>query len=124
MNPTETISLYDRLGRFDGITRIVHDVMDAHLANPAIRTRFEASKDLDHAKKMAVEFFCTGCGGPERYSGRDLVVAHKGMNISEQEYMAAMDDILTALEKNDIDPATRGEVTAVLYSLKSQIIRV
>jgi hemoglobin len=124
MNPTETVSLYDRLGRFDGITRIVHDVMDNHLANPAIRTRFEASKDLDHAKKMAVEFFCAGCGGSESYTGRDLLVAHKGMNIGEQEYMAAMDDILAALEKNDIDPATRGEVTAVLYSLKGQIIRV
>jgi hemoglobin len=124
MNPTATTSLYDRLGRFDGITRIVHDVMDAHLANPAIRTRFEASKDLDHARKMAVEFFCAGCGGPEGYSGRDLMVAHKGMNVSEQEYMAAMDDIQAALEKNDIDPATRGEVTAVLYSLKGQIIRV
>jgi hemoglobin len=124
MNPTETVTLYERLGRFDGITRIVNDVMSAHLANPAVRTRFEATKDLDHAKKMAVEFFCAGCGGPEAYTGRDLLVAHKGMNISEQEYMAVMDDILAALEKNDIDPATRGEVTAVLYSLKGQIIRV
>lgn len=124
MKPTDTLSLYDRLGRFDGITRIVHDVMDAHLANPAIRTRFEAAKDLDHAKKMAVEFFCAGCGGPECYTGRDLLSAHKGMNISEQEYMAAMDDILAALAKNDIDPTTRSEVTAVLYSLKGQVIRV
>ena len=35
-----------------------------------------------------------------------------------------MDEILGALEKNDIDPGTRGEVTAILYSLKGQIIRV
>ncbi len=124
METAEVVSLYDRLGRFDGITRIVDDVMDAHLANPLIRTRFEASQDLDHAKKMAVEFFCAGCGGPESYSGRDLLAAHKGMNISEQEYMAAMDDILAALAKNGIDPATCGEVTAVLYSLKAQVIRV
>lgn len=124
MNPSDTVSLYERLGRFDGITRIVDDVMNAHLANPVVRTRFEAAKDLDHAKNMAVEFFCAGCGGPEAYTGRDLLVAHKGMNISEQEYMAVMDDILAALEKNHIDPATRGEVTAVLYSLKGQIIRV
>jgi hypothetical protein len=41
-----------------------------------------------------------------------------------QEYTAAMDDILRALEKNDIHPGTRGEVTAVLYSLKGQVIRV
>lgn len=124
MNATETISLYERLGRFDGITRIVHDVMEAHLANSAVSPRFKASPDLDHAKKMAVEFFCAGCGGPEAYTGRDLLVAHKGMNISEQEYMAAMDDILGALEKNGIDPGTRGEVTNVLYSLKNQVMRV
>jgi hemoglobin len=119
-----TASLYDRLGRFDGITRIVHDVMDAHLSNPAIQTRFQNSKDLDHAKKMAVEFFCAGCGGPEAYTGRDLKLAHRGMNICEQEYMAAMDDILGALTKNGIDDATRNEVTAVLYSLKGQVMRV
>jgi len=35
-----------------------------------------------------------------------------------------MDDILGALEKNGIEPGTRGEVTNVLYSLKNQVIRV
>ena len=73
---------------------------------------------------MAVEFFCAGCGGPEAYTGRDLKLAHRGMNISEQEYMAAMDDILGALQKNGIDDVTRNEVTAVLYSLKGQVMRV
>ena len=124
MNPAQTATLYERLGRFDGITRIVHDVMDAHLANPLIAPRFQASQDLDHAKKMAVEFFCAGCGGPEPYMGRDLLVAHRGMNVNEQEYMAAMDDILSAMEKNAVDPGTRGEVSAILYSLKGQVIRV
>lgn len=124
MNAAETVSLYERLGRFDGITKIVHDLMEAHLANPVIAPRFQATKDLDHAKKMAVEFFCAGCGGPEPYTGRDLLVTHTGMNINEQEYMAAMDDILFSLKKNDIDEATRGEVTSILYSLKDNIIRV
>jgi hemoglobin len=124
MNAVATKSLYDRLGRFDGITRIVHDVMEAHLANPLIAPRFQLVKDMDHAKKMAVEFFCGGCGGPERYTGRDLLAAHKGMNINEQEFMAAVDDILAALEKNDVDPPTRGEVSAILYSMKGQVLRV
>ena len=124
MSTAPAASLYERLGRFDGITRIVHDVMDAHLANPVIAPRFQASQDLDHAKKMAVEFFCAGCGGPEPYTGRDLLVAHRGMNVSEQEYMAAMDDILSAMEKNAVDPGTRGEVSAILYSLKGQVIRI
>lgn len=124
MSQSATVSLYERLGRFEGISRIVHDVMDAHLANPLIRTRFEASKDLDHARKMAVEFFCAGCGGPEPYTGRDLLATHKGMNVNEQEFLAVVDDIVGALSKNDVDPTTRGEVIAVLYSLKDQVIRV
>jgi len=124
MSQPATVSLYERLGRFEGISRIVHDVMDAHLANPLIRTRFEASKDLDHARKMAVEFFCAGCGGPEPYTGRDLLATHKGMNVNEQEFLAVVDDIVGALNKNDVDPTTRGEVIAVLYSLKDQVIRV
>jgi hemoglobin len=121
---TDTLSLYDRLGRVDGIRRIVGDVMAAHLSNPLIKTRFENARDLDRASRMAVEFFCAGSGGPEPYTGRDMIGAHKGMNINEQEYLAAIDDILGALVKNDIDPPTRNEVIGILYSLKGQVIRV
>ncbi len=98
--------------------------MTNHLTNPVVRTRFENIKDLDHARRMAAEFFCAGCGGPDPYTGRDMLTTHRGMNISEQEYMAVMDDILGALGKNGIDQATQNEVVAILYSLKNEIIRV
>ena len=124
MNAAGTASLYDRLGRFDGISRIVSDVVDAHLANPLVAPRFQAVKDMDRLRRMATEFFCAGCGGPEPYTGRDLLTTHKGMNINEQEYIAVMDDILGTLEKHDIDAGTRGEVAAILYSLKGEVIRV
>jgi hemoglobin len=117
-------SLYERLGGADGIGRLVDDVMDAHLANPVVQPRFQSIKDLDHAKQMAREFFCAGCGGPETYTGKDMRAAHRGMNISEQEYMAVMDDIMGALEKNGIDGDTQKDVLAILYSLKGEIIRV
>jgi hemoglobin len=119
-----TASLYQRLGGATGIARIVDDVMAAHLANPIVRPRFENIKDLERAKRMAREFFCAGAGGPESYTGKDMLAAHKGMNISEQEYLAAMDDIVGALGKNGIDDASKGEVVAILYSLKGHIIRV
>jgi hemoglobin len=117
-------TLYQRLGGADGIARIVDDVISAHLANPIIKTRFEKIEDMDHAKQMAREFFCAGTGGPEAYTGRDMLTAHKGMNISEQEYLEVMDDIVAALNKNQIDQETVNQVIAVLYSLKGDIIRV
>lgn len=117
-------TLYQRLGESAGIAGLVDDVMAAHLANPLVQTRFQNIKDLEHAKRMATEFFCAGAGGPQAYTGRDMLSAHKGMNISEQEYLAVVDDILAAMDKHSYDAATKNEVVAILYSLKGQIIRV
>jgi hemoglobin len=117
-------SLYDRLGGAAGISAIVDDVVANHLANPAVQNRFMAVKDVEHLKKMAREFFCAGSGGPEAYTGRDMRTTHRGMNISEQEYLAVMDDIMAALDKHRIDDVTKKDVLAILYSLKGDIIRV
>lgn len=117
-------TLYARLGKYEGIARIVDDVMDAHLSNPVVKTRFENIDDLGHAKKMAAEFFAAGSGGPEAYTGKEMRVAHTGMNISEQEYLAVMDDIVGALDKHGMTEETKKDVIAILYSLKDEIIRV
>ena len=121
---TMSASLYDRLGGAAGISAIVDDVIANHLVNPAVQTRFMAVKDKEHLKKMAREFFGAGSGGPEPYTGRDMLTTHRGMNISEQEYLAVMDDIMAALDKNRIDDVTKKDVLAILYSLKGEIIRV
>ncbi len=119
-----TTTLYQRLGGAEGMARLVDDVVAAHLSNPIVKTRFENVKDLDHLKKMACEFFCAGTGGPETYTGKDMLAAHKGMNISEQEYLAVMDDIVGAMNKNGLDEDAKKDVIAILYSLKGEIIRV
>lgn len=117
-------SLYERLGASEGIFRIVDDIVAAHLSNPVVKTRFENVKDINHLKKMAHEFFCAGAGGPETYTGKDMRAAHKGMNISEQEYLAVVDDIVGALDKNHVADDARRDVIAILYALKGDIIRM
>ncbi|OYW17836.1 MAG: group 1 truncated hemoglobin [Burkholderiales bacterium 12-64-5] len=119
-----TAALYQRLGGAEGMARLVDDVIAAHLRNPIVKTRFENVKDLDHLRQMAREFFSAGAGGPVAYTGKDMRAAHKGMNISEQEYLAVTDDIVGALNKNGIDEDSKKDVIAILYSLKGEIIRV
>ena len=118
-----TTTLYQRLGGEAGITRLVTDVVANHYRNPLIRSRFEASRTARHWNATSVEFLCAGSGGPQAYSGRDLVSAHKGMNISEQELIAAIDDIVAAMTKNDLDLSVQNEVVAILYSLKGDVLR-
>jgi len=117
-------TLYERLGGTEGITKIVDDVIENHLKNPIIKTRYINAKDLERARHMSVEFFVVGSGGPGIYTGKDMITTHKGMNISEQEFMAVLDDILDALDKNNVGEEERKDVLAILYSLKGEIIRV
>lgn len=116
-------TLYERLGGTDGITRIANDVVDHHLSNKTIATRF-AGGDIPALKKAAAEFFISGTGGPNIYKGKDMLAAHKGMNIAATEFMAVLDDALSALAKNNIGQREQEEVLFVLYSMRSQIVLV
>ena len=118
-------SLYERLGGTEGVTSIANDVVDNHFANPAISTRFANAKaDVTALKNAAATFFISGTGGPDVYKGKDMLAAHKGMNISATEFMAALDDALSALEKNNIGQREQEEVLFVLYSMRSQIMSI
>ncbi len=124
---TEKIAtLYDRLGREEGITAIVDDVVEAHMNNPAISARFLPYRDrpeyLAQIKKHTVDFFGAGSGGPQAYKGRDMTTTHRGMNINATEYMHVIDDVMGVLDKHHMDEQTKKDVLAIFYSLKDQMI--
>ena len=116
-------SLYERLGGTEGITQIASDLVDIHMSNPAIATRFTNS-DPNKLKNGAATFFIAGSGGPGVYKGKDMLTTHKGMNISAHEFLATLDDVLEALQKNNVDQREQEEVLFVLYSMKPDIVLV
>ena len=65
-----------------------------------------------------------GTGGPQEYTGRNMLDTHRGMNISEQEYMEVLDDIIAALDKNGVGDREKQELLMIAYSLKGEILRV
>jgi hemoglobin len=121
---TPSDTLFDRLGGHNGITRITRELMKNHLANPLVKTRYENSEDLARVERRVVEFFCAGAGGPQTYSGQDMLTTHRGMNISEQEFITVVDDAMAALETCGIEVPVRNEVLAILWSLKGEVVRV
>ncbi len=119
------MSLYERLGASEGITAIANDIVDNHLANPTIAPRFQNMKVTpEQLKHAATTFFITGTGGPEVYQGKDMLSAHKGMNISALEFMAVLDDALSALAKNNIGQREQEEVLFIFYSMRADIVLV
>ncbi len=121
---SDTTTLYDRLGRRDGISRITRALIKNHLANPLVSNRYSQIEDMDRVEHNVIDFFCAGAGGPESYTGRDMLSTHRGMNINEQEFVAVIDDAMAAMETCEVAAAVRGEVLAILWSLKPEVIRV
>ena len=115
-------SLYERLGSTEGITRIVLDLVENHLKNPAVSPRF-SEVDRNALTNGATTFFIAGTGGPNVYKGKDMLETHKGMNISAEEFMAVLDDALGALEKNDVAQREQEEVLYILYSMRAEILK-
>ncbi len=118
-----TKSLYERLGGTERITKISNDLVDFHMANPRIASRYVDSDPVAVKKKVAT-FFIAGTGGPDEYEGKDMLAAHKGMNIDDDEFVAVLDDALLALEKNGIGQREKEEVLYILYGMKSDIVYV
>ncbi len=124
----ENGTLYQRLGGQEGIASIVEDIVAAHMENPVVGPRFrpyaEDPARLDELKDHLRKFLAQGSGGPEAYRGRTMPEAHRGMNVSVAEYMAAVDDIMAALDKNDVGESARKDVLAITYALKDEIVHV
>lgn len=119
-------SLFERLGGEAGISSIVDDILKSHLDNPEIRHVFlpiaENPQRLETFKTHVKQFLSAGTGGGAAYMGKDLPTAHKGLNTSEKEFMAAVDDILGVLAKHNIDEETQKDMLFILYSLKGAVI--
>lgn len=114
-------SLYERLGGREKIHKITEDVWVNHVSNPDVSQRY-ANSDAERVKQMVTEFVCWGTGGPVKYTGKDMLAAHRTMNISHREFMGVIDDVMRALEKNGVGQREQNELLGLLFSLKDQVI--
>ena len=118
-----TDSLFIRLGEEQGIRKISSDVVDFHKENMLIKARFNGT-DTNKLKDTVAKFFISGSGGPQVYDGKDMRTAHQHMNISDNEFMSAVDDVMKALDNNNIGEKEKAEILYIFYSLRPDVVGV
>jgi len=116
-------SLYDRLGGHDAIAAVARTVFGNHCKNELIQSRY-AGSDPEQVIQKVTEFMCAGFGGKEEYTGEDMLTAHTGMNISETEFNAVVDDVLSALETHNVGQREKDEILCALWSMRPEIVHV
>ena len=117
-------SLYERLGRYDGIAKVVDDFIGRLVADKQFE-KFFIGQSTDSKKKIrnhVIEQFCVATGGPCVYTGRDMKTTHAGLGITEAEWNAGANHLVEALDKYKVDEKSKAEVIAFVSTLKKDIV--
>ena len=124
--PPAPKSLYERLGKKEGITAVIESFVKNVVADTAVNKSFAKTKGpkLDHFKQAMVEQLCEATGGDCKYTGKPMKEAHKGMKITEKQWDAVVTDLKLALDENKVGEAEKTDLFALLAPMKDEIVEV
>jgi hemoglobin len=116
-------SLYDRLGGRDAIVAVVDSFVALAAADGRVNKKF-ARSDMTRVKTMLVEQICAQTGGPCTYTGRPMKEAHRNMGVTEGEFSALVEDLVTTLKAFNVPQAEQAELLAALGTMKGDVVEV
>lgn len=117
----QTVSLYERLGGLPAITAVVDDFIERLQKDPVVKDRFEAL-NVPRFREKLIEQVGEASGGPQRYTGIDMLTLHTGMDITEEEFNAVVGDLTASLNAFRVPEREQSELLAAIGQLKDQIV--
>ena len=125
--PTQTKSLYERLGGVYAIASVVDDFIDRIMVDPRLNSNplvDEAHHRVSPAgfKYLVTEMSCWATGGPQQYSGRSMHESHAHLKITGEEWVAFMEDLDDTFDKFQVPQPERNEFIAIIASTKPDIV--
>jgi hemoglobin len=117
-------SLYDRIGGDTAVMATVRGFHDRLVADPLLQPFFEGL-DMEEQARVHVGFLMMAFGGAERYTGRDLGVAHAPLvqrGLEDRHFDAVLDHIDGALAELEVPAPLRAEVRALLEGTRGRVL--
>jgi hemoglobin len=119
-------SLYARLGKTEAISAVVDQFLANVAADNTINARFAATvasqTRLQALRTNLINQICQGTGGPCTYTGKTMMEAHAGMNISAAEFNALVGDLVSALDNLKVPEKEKNELLAILGPMQNDIV--
>jgi hemoglobin len=114
-------ALYRELGGKDGITKVV-EVFLARVDNDLRINLFFEKTDHKDLRNLVIEQFCQATGGPCVYSGRTMEEAHSGMNLTDTDFAAFVEDLIAAMDELKVPKSSQDKLLALLGPMKPQVV--
>src|SRR5947199_3822365 len=121
---SERRTRYERLGGYDAITAVANDLLPRLQGDPQLG-RFWAHRGEDglkREKQLLIDFLCASAGGPVYYRGRDMLLVHRGMRISESDWNVFLGHAAAALAKFKVPEAEQRDFVAFVQSLRKDTV--
>ena len=119
-------TLYAKLGRHEGLTKIIDTAVGIILVDPEIGKYFIGlgTHSRLRLRELLVAQFCQAAGGPCVYTGRSMELSHSGMDggLGANEFNAFANAVSQAMDKNGVNKSPKAEVMAFVESLKDKIV--
>jgi hemoglobin len=123
---TPTPTLYERLGGINAISAVVDQFITNVVGDNVINARFAVTvanpSRAQLLRNNLIDQICAGAGGPCQYKGKNMVDAHKGMNITDAEFTALVGDLVAALNTFSVPQKEQDDLLAILGPMKSDIV--
>ena len=117
-------TLYERLGGYDAISAVANDLLRRLQADSRLARFWQhrGEDGLKREKQLLIDFLCSSAGGPLYYTGRNMKISHKGMNISESDWSVFLGHLNATLGAFQVPQAERNEVIAFIQSTKPDMV--
>ena len=118
-------SLYKRLGGYDAIAALTDDFIGRLATDPRLSKFFTGLNETSKARvrQHVVDLLCQASGGPCIYLGQDMKTAHKGLNITDSDWNAAVEDLTASFDHFNVGKQERADLVAKLATLKPDIVQ-
>lgn len=121
----EKKNIFPEMGGLDTIEQVVDQLIINIEADTVINSFFTGVFSEEYRKlsfrNHLIDQFCEISGGPCVYKGKTMKMAHEGMNITEEELMAFVQDLTAAMNQYSIASAVQDDFLARLATLYADI---
>jgi hemoglobin len=120
LNSQSDESLYQQLGERAGIANVVEDLLYLIVEDERINQQFKGM-DVAQFHQNLTDQLCELSGGPCTYTGRKMRELHSDMAITDTQFNALAENLILAMEQNDIPTGAQNRLIKQLLPLYPDI---
>jgi hemoglobin len=114
-------TLYERLGKREGIRAVVDEFYDRLLADEELGPFFEDA-DMETLRQTQTDFLCEAAGGPETYDAAPVREAHLHLPFTQSHIQRAIEHLNTSLAEFDVPEADAEKVVQAVAAHEEDLL--